>query len=75
MYCLFQKCYILFLLDFAANAPPHEISSFWEELQLMKNMVPHGNLVNLLGYCTTGIAIVTILTQIESIYWATAPQV
>ena len=37
----------------AAKAPPHEINNFWEELQLMKSIPPHGNIVNLLGYCTT----------------------
>jgi hypothetical protein len=41
------------LLFFSAKAPPEEINNFWEELQLMKNMVPHGNIVNLLGHCTT----------------------
>ena len=39
--------------SFVAQAPPHEIDNFWEELQLMKTMAPHANTVNLLGYCTT----------------------
>ena len=35
------------------KAPPHEINNFWEELQLMKQMTPHCNVINLLGHCTT----------------------
>lgn len=35
------------------NAPHHEINDLWEELQLMKQMKPHENILNLLSYCTT----------------------
>ena len=42
-----------FITFFLAKAPPEEINNFWEELQLMKNMLPHGNIINLLGHCTT----------------------
>ena len=42
LYCL------LFSLE---NAQRHEISDLQEELELMKTMEPHENLVNLLGYC------------------------
>ena len=35
------------------KAPPHEINNFWEEMNLMKKMEPHSNVVNLLGHCTS----------------------
>ena len=35
------------------NPTQHEYTNLWDELQLMKEMKPHENIVNLLGHCTT----------------------
>ena len=44
--------YVLYL-SLTDKAPLEEVCNLWEELNLMKQMKPHENIVNLLGYCTT----------------------
>ena len=34
------------------NAPPGESSDLLDELELMKKIKPHSNIINLLGCCT-----------------------
>ena len=34
------------------NAPLQEIRDLYDEMELMKKMEPHENMLNLLGYCT-----------------------
>ena len=44
---------ILFFNLLTDSAPPGESSNLLDELELMKKIKPHNNIINLLGCCTT----------------------